>query len=280
MNYSINTGGKIMLFDKPKIMGILNITDDSFFEGSRVTNEKTLLHKAERMLAEGADILDIGAYSTRPGASEIPLNTEIKNAVFAVNALKKEFPDSILSIDTFRSEVLKAAYDCGANICNDVSGASLDENMFQTLSELKIPYILMHMKGNPQTMKNLNKYEDMILEMIEYFKGKIQRLTALGVHDIIIDPGFGFAKNIDQNFYLLRQLRAFELFERPLLVGISRKSMIFKSLGIDAGEALNGTTALNMLALTQGANLLRVHDVKEAKETIELYLKYNSDSIY
>ncbi|MEQ8359692.1 MAG: dihydropteroate synthase [Cytophagales bacterium] len=280
MNYSINTRGKIMLFDKPRIMGILNVNDDSFFEGSRVKSEKALLKKAENMITEGVDILDIGAQSTRPGAEEISLESEIKNAVFAVNTVKSKFPEAIVSIDTYRSEVLKAAYECGADICNDVSGGSLDENMFQTLSEIKIPYILMHMKGNPQTMKDLNKYEDMILEMIEYFKGKIQRLTSLGIHDIIIDPGFGFAKNIDQNFYLLRQLRAFELFERPLLVGISRKSMIFKSLGIEADGALNGTTALNMLALAQGANLLRVHDVKEAKETIELYLKYNSDSIY
>ncbi len=269
-----------MLFDKPRIMGILNITDDSFYEGSRVKTDASVLKKAEAMILEGVDILDIGAYSTRPSAVDIPTNVEIENAVSAIAKIRKEFPEAILSIDTFRSEVLREAHAAGADICNDVSGGSLDENMFQTIAELKIPYVLMHMKGNPQTMKDLNIYEDMILEMIEYFKGKIQRLTSLGVHDIIIDPGFGFVKNIDQNFYLLRELRAFELFDCPLLVGISRKSMIYKSLNIDVEEALNGTTALNMLALTQGANLLRVHDVKEAKETVELYLRYNSDSIY
>lgn len=269
-----------MLFDKPRIMGILNITDDSFYEGSRVKLELDILKKAESMIKDGVDILDIGAYSTRPGAKDIPVKTELENAASAIKAIKKAFPESIISIDTFRSEVLNAAYESGADICNDVSGGSLDDNLFEKLAELKMPYILTHMKGNPQNMKDLNKYEDMILEMIEYFKEKIQRLTSRGIHDIIIDPGFGFAKNIDQNFYLLRQLKAFELFDRPLLVGISRKSMVYKTLSLDANQALNGTTALNMLALVQGANLLRVHDVKEAKETVKLYLKYNSDSIY
>lgn len=269
-----------MLFDQAKVMGILNLTDDSFFEGSRLSEESEILKRAETMLEDGADILDIGGYSTRPGASEIPLEIEIKRVVPAIQSIRKEFPESIISIDTFRSKVVREAVAAGANLCNDISGGNLDSEMFKAIAELKIPYILMHMKGNPKNMKELTEYDDLLLEMIEYFKAKIQRLTQLGVYDVIIDPGFGFAKNIEQNFYLLRQMHAFEIFDKPILAGLSRKSMIYKSLESDAKNALNGTTALNMLALTNGANLLRVHDVKEAKEVIKLFSRYSSDRIY
>jgi dihydropteroate synthase len=280
MNYSINIGGKILRFDEPKIMGILNITNDSFYSGSRLENRDQILQSAAKMLDDGADILDIGGYSTRPGADDIPVEKEIDRVVPAIEEIRKEFPDSVISVDTFRSQVLKAAHEAGADICNDVSGGNLDEQMFETVGQLKIPYILMHMKGNPQTMKGLTEYDDLVLEMIEYFKDKIDRLNEMGIYDIIIDPGFGFAKTADQNFYLLRQLGAFKIFELPVLAGLSRKSMIYKTLNTTAEEAINGTTALNMLALVNGANLLRVHDVKEAKQTIELYSRYNSDRIY
>lgn len=280
MNYSINISGKIMRFDTPKIMGVLNVTGDSFYAGSRVNSMDQILQSASKMLEDGADILDIGGYSTRPGADEIPLEEELKRVVPAIKQIKKEFPDAVISIDTFRSEVLKSAKNAGAEICNDVSGGTLDPQMFNTIAELKMPYILMHMRGNPRTMKDLTGYDDLVLEMIEYFKDKIDRLKNLGVFDIILDPGFGFAKTIDQNFYLLRQLGAFRIFEMPLLAGLSRKSMVYKTLDITAENALNGTTALNMIALMNGANLLRVHDVKEAKQTITLYSSYKSDRIY
>jgi dihydropteroate synthase len=277
MNYSINVGGKIMLFDKPKVVGILNITDDSFYKGSRVLSEEAILSKAEQMIQEGADILDVGAYSSRPGADDIPLELEIERSGVAIKYIIKEFPEAVISIDTFRSEVLRVCVDEGALICNDISGGSIDARMFEMVANCKVPYILMHMRGTPQTMAQLNDYDDIILEMIDYFKEKINQLNTLGVYDVIIDPGFGFAKNISQNYYLLKQLRAFEIFDRPILAGLSRKSLIYKSLKINAEDALNGTTALNMIALLNGANLLRVHDVKEAVETVKLFENYIGD---
>lgn len=280
MNYSINIQGKILTFDIPKVMGIINVTNDSFYEGSRSQNEDSVLSMAEKMIKEGVDILDIGGYSSRPGADDISIELELERVIPAIRSIKKEFPDSIISIDTFRAKVLNEALAHGADICNDISGFSLDPSLLDELSKHKVPYILMHMKGNPQNMKELSHYDNMILEMIEYFRTKIKALNEQGIHDIILDPGFGFAKNVNQNFFLLKELKSFDIFELPILAGLSRKSMIWRSLDISADDALNGTTALNMLALENGASILRVHDVKEAVECIKLFQEYNSDRIY
>lgn len=273
MRFSIQSKGRLWLLDKPWIMGILNITPDSFFEGSRQKNIDELLKNAEKMLSEGADILDIGGYSTRPGASEVSLQEEVQRVIPAIEAIRSKFPECLISIDTFRSEVAQKAIASGADIINDISGGSLDEKMFDTVACLQVPYILMHSRGNPQTMSQMCHYENILLEILHFFEQKIKKLRILGVKDIIADVGFGFAKNIDQNFFLLKNLSYFQILQVPLLVGISRKSMIYKTLSISPYEALNGTTALNMFALMQGANILRVHEVKEAKETILLYQK-------
>ncbi|WP_448529752.1 dihydropteroate synthase [Raineya sp.] len=273
MRFSIQSKGRLWLLDKPWVMGILNITPDSFFEGSRQKNIDELLRNAEKMLSEGADILDVGGYSTRPGASEVSLQEELQRVIPAIEAIRSKFPECLISIDTFRSEVAQKAIASGADIINDISGGSLDEKMFDTVACLQVPYILMHSRGNPQTMSQMCHYENILLEILHFFEQKIKKLRILGVKDIIADVGFGFAKNIDQNFFLLKNLSYFQILQVPLLVGISRKSMIYKTLSISPYEALNGTTALNMFALMQGANILRVHDAKEAKETILLYQK-------
>ncbi|PKQ70684.1 dihydropteroate synthase [Raineya orbicola] len=273
MNFSLESKGRLLLLDKPCIMGILNLTPDSFFEGSRQKNIDELLKNAEKMLSEGANILDIGGYSTRPGASEVSLQEELQRVIPAIEAIRRNFPDNLISVDTFRAEVAQRAIESGANIINDVSGGELDKKMFETVAHLQVPYILMHSRGNPQTMSQMCHYENILLEILHFFEQKIKKLRILGVKDIIIDVGFGFAKNINQNFFLLKNLSYFQILQVPLLVGISRKSMIYKTLSISPYEALNGTTALNMFALMQGAKILRVHDVKEAKETILLYRK-------
>ncbi len=270
--YTLQIKGRLITLDKPKVMGILNLTPDSFFEGSRVKNNPVdLLPKASKMIADGADILDLGGYSTRPGASDISIQEEIDRVVPAIEAIRAEFPYALLSIDTFRAKVAKAAVDAGADLVNDISAGNLDEDMLPIVAKLKVPYIAMHMKGNPQNMQMLSAYSDILEEILYYFAEKVDLIRKLGIKDVIIDPGFGFAKTTDQNFYLLRNLKSFEALGLPLLAGISRKSMIYKTLQINAQESLNGTTSLNMFALLQGANILRVHDVKEAKETIILY---------
>lgn len=257
-------------------MGILNITPDSFYSGSRVEEKNSVLKQAEKMILEGANILDIGGYSSRPGATDISIDEEIKRVVPAIESIRQKFPEVYISIDTFRSDVALQAINSGADIVNDISGGELDHNMFSVVTENKIPYILMHMRGTPQTMKDHTDYQNMIIEIIDYFQVKVNKLRGMGLSDIIIDPGFGFAKTIDQNFELLKKIDAFKTLECPILVGISRKSMIYKSLGIDSEGALNGTTALNMIALQNGASILRVHDVKEAVETVKLFnLTYN-----
>ncbi len=273
MHFSIQSKGRLWLLDNPWIMGILNMTPDSFFERSRQKNIDELLKNAEKMLSQGAHILDIGGYSTRPKANEVSLQEELQRVIPAIEAVRSKFPECLISIDTFRSEVAQKAVECGADIINDISGGSLDEKMFDTVASLQVPYILMHSRGTPQTMSQMCHYENILLEILHFFEQKIKKLRILGVKDIIADVGFGFAKNIDQNFFLLKNLSYFQILQVPLLVGISRKSMIYKTLSISPYEALNGTTALNMFALTQGANILRVHDVKEAKETILLYQK-------
>jgi len=267
---TINAAGKLITFDKPKVMGILNITPDSFYSGSRISSEEQTLRTTEQMLKDGADFIDIGAYSSRPGAVDISIAEETQRLLPAVKAVVKEFPEAVLSIDTFRSEVANAAINEGAHIINDISGGTLDQQMFETVAKLKVPYILMHMKGTPQTMKDLNQYDDMMKEVLYYFALKINELNSLGVKDIIADPGFGFAKNISQNFELLSQFELFKLAGIPVLVGLSRKSMIWKTLDIKNEDALNGTTVLNTVALTKGADILRVHDVKEAVEAVKL----------
>lgn len=266
----INCKGNLIDLSKPRVMGIINITPDSFYSGSRSNSEKEILDNAEKMLSEGATFLDLGAYSSRPGATDISLKEELDRMIPAIKLILKEFPEAILSIDTFRAEVAKESIDTGGSIINDISAGNLDENMLSLISEYQVPYIMMHMKGTPQTMKDLNQYEDLLSDVLFYFSERIKAARESGINDIIIDPGFGFAKNIDQNFELLSKLELFKNLELPLLIGVSRKSMIWKKLGITANEALNGTSVLNTTALLKGANILRVHDVKEAMECIKL----------
>lgn len=267
---TINAGGTLIDFSRPKVMGILNITPDSFYSGSRVSSIETALLRTEKMLEDGADIIDIGGYSSRPGATDIPANEEKNRLIPVIREVSKRFPSAILSVDTFRAEIAKAAINEGAKIINDISGGELDEEMFKTVSELKSPYILMHMQGTPQTMKQHTSYEDILREILSYFSMKIKELRDLGVKDIIVDPGFGFAKTIEQNFKLLDTFEQFSIPGIPVLAGISRKSMIWKTLGIKSDEALNGTTVLNTIALQKGADIVRVHDVKEAVEAAKL----------
>ncbi len=252
-------------------MGILNITPDSFYAGSRVMDEKTLLEQAGRMLADGADLLDIGGYSTRPGAAEVGEAEERKRIGWAVSLLIREFPDALVSVDTFRASVAKAGVEAGASMINDIGGGTLDEQMFEMVAHLQVPYVLMHMRGNPQTMTSLNQYDDLAKEIIDYFAITLNKLRQIGVKDIVADPGFGFAKNIQQNYKLLNHMRLLQALDVPLLVGISRKSLIWKSLGISPEEAGNGTTVLNTIALEKGASILRVHDVKQTVEAVKLW---------
>ena len=252
-------------------MGILNITPDSFYDGGRYREEKSVLDQTERMLKEGASFIDLGGYSSRPGAEHISEEEELGRVEPMVSLLLKNFPDLILSVDTFRSRVARHCIEAGAAMINDISGGDLDREMMKTVAELGVPYIVMHMKGTPQNMIQHAQYEDLLLDIRKHFSEKIARARQLKINDIIIDPGFGFAKNSAQNFLLLKHLDLLHAFELPVLVGLSRKSMIYKTLEIGPGEALNGTTALHMFALSRGAHILRVHDVKEAMECIQLY---------
>lgn len=262
--------GKIIDLTCPKVMGILNVTPDSFYDGGKYNQETALLKQAEKMLAEGADFIDVGGYSSRPGATDISLEEELSRVIPVINILKKEFPSAIISVDTFRSSLAHAAVGEGAELVNDISGGQLDSAMFETVASLGVPYIAMHMRGTPQTMNQLTVYDNLIKEELEYFHQKVSQLKSAGVTDIIIDPGFGFAKTTEQNFELLNQLDALIVLEKPLLVGLSRKSMIWRTLKTTPESALNGTTVLHTLALLKGASILRVHDVKEAKEVIAI----------
>ncbi len=272
---SINCGNKLISLEHPIAMGILNTTPDSFYDGGKFNEELAFIKRFEQMLDEGAMIIDIGGASSRPGAAALTTDEEISRTIPFIKSAIKQFPDAVISIDTYNSAVAKEAIYAGASIINDISGGTLDNKMFDTVAELKVPYILMHMKGSPENMKELATYDNMILEIFQYFQSKIIALQNLGVKDIILDPGFGFAKNIEQNFVLLKNLNIFKNLHLPILAGLSRKSMIYKSLGITAEESLNGTTALNMISLMNGASILRVHDVKEAVQTIQLYKRYN-----
>ncbi len=251
-------------------MGILNLTPDSFYDGGQYRNEQEILKQVEKMLAEGAAFIDLGAYSSRPGADDITTEEEISRILPVVELLIKTFPEILLSIDTFRSTVAKACIASGAAIINDISSGNLDTKMIEAIGELKVPYIMMHMRGTPQTMKSLTHYDDIIHEVNLYFAQKVAEARKAGISDIIIDPGFGFAKNTDQNFELLKSLHLLSTHDLPILVGVSRKSMIYKTLDKTPAEALNGTTSLNTIALLNGASILRVHDVKEAIECITL----------
>lgn len=272
---TINCNGELLDLSEPKVMGILNITPDSFYDGGKYSSMDLIINQVKEMIKNGCDILDIGAYSSRPGAKEISVNEEINRLMPVLEKIREEYSDLIISVDTFRSEVAKKVVnEFKVDIINDISGGNLDEKMFDTIAELKVPYIMMHMKGTPKNMQENPFYENVVKEVMAYFSEKVEKLKLMGVNDIIIDPGFGFGKTIGHNFQLLKYLDDFKIFELPILVGVSRKSMIYKFLDITPEMALNGTTALNTLALSGGANILRVHDVKEAKETIRLFNKF------
>ena len=252
-------------------MGILNITPDSFFRGSRYNTDEEIITAAGRMLEEGAAFLDVGGYSSRPGAAEITGEEERKRVIRAINIINRNFPDAVISVDTFRSAIaLEAVLDAGARMINDISGGEADSNMFSIVERVNVPYTMMHMKGDPATMQNNPVYDDIVADILKYFSEKILRLRSAGVKDIIIDPGFGFAKTIEHNFELMRRLEDLRITGLPLMVGISRKSMIWKTLNITPDEALNGTTAMHAVALCKGADILRVHDIKEAVQAVRL----------
>lgn len=267
----LNCRGKLLDLTIPKVMGILNLTPDSFFDGGKFTEEKAIIKQAGKMLSEGADIIDVGAQSTRPGAKFVTEKTELKRLLPAISAILDKFPDSIVSVDTFNATVARKCIESGAAIINDVSAGELDKKMFETVAALQVPYVLMHMKGTPENMQANPVYEDVIGEVTGYIVNKITILRKMGVHDVIIDPGFGFGKTVEHNYALLNALHAFTLHGCPILAGISRKSMICKVLKVNPEKALNGTTALNMVALMKGASILRVHDVKEAVEVVKLF---------
>jgi dihydropteroate synthase len=268
---TLNAGGKLIDLSSPKVMGIINLTPDSFYAGSRKQDINEALLQAEKMLNDGAALLDIGAYSSRPGADDISVAEETDRLLPVVEMLSARFPDAILSIDTFRSQVAETAIKAGAHIINDISGGQLDGDMFAVAARLQVPYILMHMKGTPQSMNQLAQYENIFDEVFDYFSNKYHALKQAGVKDVIIDPGFGFAKKAAHSYALMNRLQDLNILGLPILVGISRKKMIYKTLDTTADKALNGTTALNTIALTKGANILRVHDVKEAVEAVKIW---------
>lgn len=270
---TINCNGKLIDLSSPKVMGILNFTPDSFFDGGRYKSDKEILLQTEKMLSEGADFIDVGTYSSRPNAVFVSEDEEVNRMKSVMEILSKEFADAIYSIDTFRSEVAKAALDNGAAIINDISAGSLDDKMMDIVAKYQVPYIMMHMRGTPQTKQTLTHYDNLVKEILFYFSEKIAQARSKGINDLIIDVGFSFAKTIEQNFELMSKLELFQELGLPNLVGISRKTMIHKTLNIEPQNALNGTTVLNTIALQKGANILRVHDVLEAKQTIKIVEK-------
>jgi dihydropteroate synthase len=274
INYTLNCNGKLILVAKPLIMGIINLTPDSFYEKSSVTEITAILKKTSQMVADGVDIIDIGGQSTRPGSTRLTAEEEWARIEIALKEIRKTFPESLISIDTYHSEVAKKAVDAGASIINDISGGQLDHNMITTVGQLKVPYICMHMQGTPETMQQNPAYNDVTKVVLDYFIAKKLECHAAGIHDLIFDVGFGFGKTIEHNYTLLHHLDVFTtILQKPILVGLSRKSMIYKTLGITAEESLNGTTVLNTIALLKGAAILRVHDVREAVEAVKLVYK-------
>ncbi len=277
---NINCKGDLIDLSEPKIMGILNITQDSFYDGGKYSSSEEILAQVTKMNNEGADIIDIGAYSSRPGALDISAKEEIERLTSILDNIRNTFPDLIISVDTFRSEVAKEVVNnFNVDIINDISAGELDPKMFELIADLNIPYVMMHMNGSPQNMQNNPQYENVVESVISYFEEIINKLKLLGVKDVIIDPGFGFGKTIEHNYQLLNHLSDFRIFELPILIGVSRKSMIYKALDLSAEEALNGTSVLNTIAVLNGANILRVHDVKEAKQTIKLTSKLLSAKV-
>ena len=276
---TLNIHGRIMDLSVPKVMGILNLTPDSFFDGGRHNELRAALERTEQMLQEGADIIDVGAYSSRPNAEDISQEEELARLLPVLNEIRRAFPEAVLSVDTFRAEVARVAVSEGVHIINDISAGQLDPEMFKTAAALKVPYILMHMKGTPQTMQQHAHYDNVLNEVLDYFTKKVRELTDLGVVDIILDPGFGFSKTVAHNYELLNHLETLKMLGLPILAGVSRKTMIWKTLGITPAEALNGTTVLNTVALMKGARILRVHDVKAAAEAVKLVSQLNPNSL-
>jgi dihydropteroate synthase len=272
--FTLNCKGKLLLVEKPVLMGIINVTPDSFFAGSRQEGTDAVLRQAGQMLKDGAGILDIGGQSTRPGSKKLSAADELKRVIEPIKAIHHKFPQAFISIDTYYSLVAKEAIAAGASIVNDISAGRMDEQMIETVAALKVPYVLMHMEGTPQTMQQDPQYEDVTKTVLDFFIRKKHELHKAGINDVIIDPGFGFGKTIAHNFELLRNLSVFSILDCPLLLGLSRKSTIYKTLGITAEEALNGTTVLNTIGLMNGASVLRVHDVKEAAEAVKLFDAY------
>jgi len=271
--YTLNCNGNPLLIDRPLIMGILNYTGDSFYAGSRLKSDYEVIQKAIQFADQGADILDIGAQSTRPGSERLSSEEEIQKLRGIIPLLKKQ-TGKLISVDTYHAGVAQFAVASGADIINDISGGTMDEKMIETVGRLKVPYICMHIKGTPEDMQQRTDYGDILKELLNFFIERIAKCKEAGIHDVIIDPGIGFAKTISQNFYLIKNLSVFRILERPILIGASRKSFIYRSLGVEASEALNGTTVMNTLALQNGVEILRVHDVKEAAETVKLMKCY------
>jgi len=272
LQYTLNIRGQLFDLSQPQVMGILNVTPDSFYADSRKQTEADIRQRAEEIVDEGGTMIDIGAYSSRPGADDVSPQEEMQRLALGMKAVRQVAPDIPVSIDTFRADVAKMAIEeLGADIINDISGGELDPQMFQTVSQLGVPYILMHMRGTPQTMQQQTQYDDLLADVLLYFAEKVQRLRDLGQKDIILDPGYGFAKTVQQNYILLNHQEELRIFELPLLAGLSRKSMIYRPLNTTPEAALNGTTVLNTIALTKGTNILRVHDVKACAEAVQLY---------
>ena len=273
----INVNGNLLDLSTPRVMGILNVTPDSFFASSRKQTEDEIYYRIHQIYDEGADIIDIGAYSSRPGANHISSDEEMERLRNGLKIIRKEYPDAIISVDTFRADIARMCVEeYGVAIINDIAGGQMDKQMFPTIAQLGVPYIMMHMQGTPQDMQQHPEYQNLLQEILYYFSERIQQLRDLGAKDIIIDPGFGFGKTLGHNYDLMHHLDEFKIFELPILVGISRKSMIYSLLGCTANEALNGTSILNTIALSKGANILRVHDVKEAVELVTIFKKLNN----
>jgi dihydropteroate synthase len=268
--FTLNCKGKLLVVDRPLVMGIINATPDSFYEESRFSDTDKILSRAERMIAEGADIIDIGGQSTRPGSEPVNAAEELKRVIDGVEAIHKRFPQIIISVDTYYALVARESVNAGAAMINDISAGAIDKEMLATVSTLHVPYIVMHMKGVPATMQRHSNYNNVTLEVLDFFISKKDQCKKAGIHDIIIDPGFGFSKTSNHNFELLQNLYVFKMLGAPILIGLSRKSSVYKALSITASEALNGTTVVNTIALLNGANILRVHDVKEAIEAVKL----------
>ena len=272
---TVKIKGELINFSVPKIMGILNVTPDSFYDGGKYNSEKKILDQVEKMISSGADIIDVGGYSSRPGAKEISIENELSRVIPIIQLISKRFPNIIISVDTFRSTVADQAINSGAHIINDISGGNLDSNMFKTVSKLDVPYILMHMRGSPKNMMNNTNYDDILNEIKNYFSERISKARSEGVNDIIIDPGFGFSKTKEQNYKLMNRLEFLKEFKTPIVVGISRKSMIYKTLDTTPDKALNGSTILHTISLLKGANILRTHDVLEAVECVKIIRQLN-----